>query len=418
MKKIVLLLRSGSFLTRERALLWAGGLIVGLVLSIVYLGLTAHGLSDYAGRPLGTDFSNVYAAGVAAGAGDASAPFDAARQLEMERRIFGSATPFYGWHYPPFFLLLATPLAKLPYAAALILWQGLSLLFYLGAIKLLLRKSAAPSLAEDRLWLPLALGFTAVFVNLIHGQNGFLTTALFAAGLAVLDERPIIAGISFGLLCYKPQFALVIPLVLAATGRWRVFGAGTITVVILSAMVTVLFGYDIWPAFVQSLHFSRTVVLEQGNTGFHKIQSVFAWVRMWGGSISLAYFVQAAVALSVIAALIRIWRDNLDEAYKKAALCLAALLTTPYLLDYDLMLLAPAIALVAARGKARGFADFEILSLVLLWCVPVVARNFAHATLIPLTVPTMIFSLLLIWRRRNARDRPEVAINAPQIASW
>src|SRR4029079_6729251 len=108
MKNIVLLLRSGSFLTRERALLWAGGLIVGLVLSIVYLGLTAHGLSDYAGRPLGTDFSNVYAAGplgpdfsnvyaavVAAGAGDASAPFDAARQLEMERRIFGSATPFY-----------------------------------------------------------------------------------------------------------------------------------------------------------------------------------------------------------------------------------------------------------------------------------------------------------------------------------
>jgi alpha-1,2-mannosyltransferase len=418
MKNIVLLLRSGSFLTRERALLWATGLIAGLVLSIVYLGLTAHGLSDYAGRPLGTDFSNVYAAGVAAGAGDASAPFDAARQLEMERRIFGSATPFYGWHYPPFFLLLATPLAKLPYAAALILWQGLSLLFYLGAIKLLLRKSAAPSLAEDRLWLPLALGFTAVFVNLIHGQNGFLTTALFAAGLAVLDERPIVAGILFGLLCYKPQFAAVIPLVLAATGRWRVFAAGAATVAVLAGLVTALFGFDIWPAFMQSLHFTRTVVLEQGNTGFHKIQSVFALVRLWGGSISLAYLVQAAVALSVIAALIRIWRDPMDAGYKKAALCLAALLITPYCLDYDLVLLAPAIALLGTCGKARGFSDFEILSLAMLWSVPVVARNVAHASLVPLAVPAMLFCFLLIWRRRNARDRPEVAINAPQIASW
>ena len=418
MTKIVLLLRSGSFLTRERALLWAGGLIVGLILSIVYLGLSAHGLSDYAGRPLGTDFSNVYAAGVAAGAGDASAPFDAARQLEMERRIFGSATPFYGWHYPPFFLLLAAALAKLPYIPALILWQGASLLLYLGAIRLLLRKSAAPSLAKDRLWLSLSLGFTAVFVNLTHGQNGFLTTALFAAGLAVLDERPIMAGILFGLLCYKPQFAAVIPLVLAATGRWRVFAAGAATVAVLAGLVTALFGLDIWPAFIQSLHFTRTVVLEQGNTGFHKMQSAFAWVRMWGGSISLAYLVQAAVALPVIAALITIWRDDVDDAYKKASLCLAALLITPYCLDYDLVLLAPAIALLAASGKARGFSDFEILCLAMLWSVPVIARNVAHVSLLPLAVPTMLFCFLLIWRRRNAQDHPKVAINAPQIASW
>lgn len=416
MKKIVLLLRSGGFLTRERARLWAYALILGVVLSVAYLALTAQGLSDYAGRPLGTDFSNVYAAGMAANRGDAAAPFDAARQLQMERAIFGAATPFYGWHYPPFFLLLATLLAKLPYAAALILWQGGSLLLYLAAMNLLLRNSAAPSLARDRLWLPITLGFTAVFVNLLHGQNGFLTTALFAAGLAVLDKRPILSGILFGLLCYKPQFALVIPLVLAGTGRWRSFAAGAITVAVLAMTVTAQFGVEVWPAFMQSLHFTRTVVLEQGNTGFHKIQSVFAWVRMWGGSISLAYLIQAGIALAVIAALVKIWRDDVDDAYKKASLCLAALLITPYCLDYDLMLLAPVIALLAARGKSRGFADFEILSLVMLWCVPAVARNVAHAVFVPLAVPAMAFCFLLVWR--NARRRRDVAINAAQIASW
>jgi hypothetical protein len=418
MTGILPLLRSGGFLTRERALLWAAGLILGFALSIVFLGLTAHGLSDYAGRPLGTDFSNVYAAGVSAAHGDAAAPFDAARQLEMERMIFGSDTPFYGWHYPPFFLLIATLLAKLPYLAALILWQGISLLLYLAAMKLLLRKSAAPSLANDRMWLPLVLGFTAVFVNLMHGQNGFLTTALFAAGLAWLDERPLLAGLLFGLLCYKPQFAAVIPLVLAVSGRWRCFAAAAATVAVLACVVTILFGYEVWPAFVQSLTFTRVVVLEQGNTGFHKIQSVFAWVRLWGGSVFLAYLIQGAVAVMVIAALLKLWRGSSDDADKKAALCLAAILTTPYCLDYDLMLLAPAIALLAARGKAHGFADFDILCLVLLWCVPIVARNVAHITFIPLAVPAMLFCLLLIWRRANAPEGQGVAINAANVASW
>jgi len=41
------------------------------------------------------------------------------------------------------------------------------------------------------------------------------------------------------------------------------------------------------------------------------------------------------------------------------ALCRAAILAPPYSLDYDRMVLAPAIALVAADGLARGFARWE-----------------------------------------------------------
>ena len=78
------------------------------------LCLTAHGLNDYAGRPLGTDFSNIYAAGVSALQGDAAAAFDIKKQWHNEQAIFGTATPLYGWHYPPFFLLIAAPLAQFP----------------------------------------------------------------------------------------------------------------------------------------------------------------------------------------------------------------------------------------------------------------------------------------------------------------
>ncbi|HKU65586.1 MAG TPA: glycosyltransferase family 87 protein [Rhizomicrobium sp.] len=418
MKKIFLLARTGDFLTRERMMLWAGGLVLGLAFCVLYLAVTAHGLNDYAGRPLGTDFSNVYAAGVAAAHGDPTAPFDPQRQLAAERAIFGPETPFYGWHYPPFFLFVAAALAQLGYIHALIVWQGVSLLLYLGAMSLLLRRSAAPAMMRDRLWLLLTLGFSAVFVNLIHGQNGFLTTALFAAGLAVLDERPFFSGVLFGLLCYKPQFCVLIPILLLATGRWRCFGAAAATVAGLSAAATASFGWQVWPAFLESMTFTRTVVLEQGNTGFHKIQSIFAWVRMWHGPVPLAYGAQIAVAVMVIFALLRIWRASIAIGYKKAALCVAALLITPYCLDYDLMLLAPAIALLAAEGKNRGFFDYEILCLAILWLMPIATRNFAHATSIPLAVPAMLFCFTLIYRRCGARSSRGNAMPVAKIVPW
>ncbi len=418
MKNIALPARNGDFLTRERAFLWAAGLILASILCILYLGVTAQGLNDYSGRPLGTDFSNVYAAGVAVTQGDPTAPFNVQRQLQAERALFGADTPFYGWHYPPVFLFVAGALARLDYVSALLVWQGASLLLYLAAMRLLLCRSAAPAILRDRLWLPLTLGFTAVFVNLIHGQNGFLTAALFAAGLAVLDKRPILAGLLFGLLCYKPQFGLAVPVVLAATGRWKCFAAAAATVLTLAGLATLSFGWQVWPAFLESMTFTRTVVLEQGNTGFHKIQSVFAWARMWKAPVSLAYGAQIAVAAITLFAVIRIWRSSIADGYKKAALCVAALLITPYCLDYDLMLLAPAIALLAAEGKNRGFADSEILCLAILWLMPIAARNIAQATLIPLAVPAMLFSLALIYRRYRAGIRAVVAPQPIKNLSW
>ena len=107
------------------------------------------------------------------------------------------------------------------------------------------------------------------------------------------------AGILFGLLAYKPQFGLLIPLVLIASGRWRVVRLPPpSTVVALALAVTLAFGADVWPAFLASTGFTRTVVLEQGGTGWHKIQSVFSMVRMWGGGVPLAYAVQGAVTVA------------------------------------------------------------------------------------------------------------------------
>ena len=118
MDRVREMLRSGDWLTRERIRLVAVALLLASAAGFLYLVVTAHGGIDRQGRPLGTDFSNVYAAGTYVLDGNADAAFDPPQQFARERAIFGDATQFYGWHYPPFFLFIA---AALGVAA---LWAG------------------------------------------------------------------------------------------------------------------------------------------------------------------------------------------------------------------------------------------------------------------------------------------------------
>jgi alpha-1,2-mannosyltransferase len=393
------MLRSGDWLTRERVRLIAMALLIASVAGFLFLVVTAHGVIDRQGRPLGTDFSNVYAAGTYVLDGNAQAPFDPPQQFAREQAIFGQATQFYGWHYPPFFLFVAAALAWMPYGIALTLWQAVTLGLYLLTIRAIVAPSLRATGRGDALWLLLALAFPAVLINIGHGQNGFLTAALLGGALVVLDRRPIAAGILLGLLVYKPQYGLLIPLVLAVSGRWKCFASAAMTVALLALATTLTFGMGVWHAFLASTEFTRTVVLEQGSTGWYKIQSVFAWARMWGAPIPLAYALQGAAILGVGAALVWLWRSSASYPLKAAALCLATILATPYSFDYDMMVLAPAIAFIAADGFTRNFGPWEKTMLAALWLTPLVARSVAQISLIPLGVPAMLAIFVLILHR-------------------
>jgi alpha-1,2-mannosyltransferase len=402
-------LRSGNWVTRERVRFAAAALLIAFIAALAYLVAMGDGLNDALGRPLGTDFSNVYAAGTLVRDGEPQAPFDPARQYAREQAIFGPATPFYGWHYPPFFLLVAAALATMPYLLALAVWQGATLALYLLALRMIVtdgpdeprREETAHAVMPrpDSLWLLLALAFPAVFINLGHGHNGFLTAALIGVALARLDRRPALAGMLIGLLAYKPQFGLLFPVVLFASARWRVFMSATATLAALAAITTAVFGSSIWEAFLASTGFTRIVVLENGETGWQKIQSVFSAVRMWGGPVPLAYAVQGAVILVLTAAMAWLWRAPVDFALKAAGLIIAALLATPYSLDYDMTALAPAIAFLAVNGMRRGFAPYEKSALAALWIAPLVARSLAQTMLLPVGIIAMTAVLIVVLHR-------------------
>ena len=374
----------------------------------------SDGLIDRNGKPIGTDFASFYAAGSLALEGHAAGIYDMATHYAREQQIFGAATPYYGWLYPPIFLLVAVPLALLPYAVALIVWQGASLALYLAVIAAILAKPRGDDGAIARLWLPVGAAFPAIFVNLGHGQNGFLTAGLLGAALLSLQRRPLLSGILFGLLAYKPQFGLLIPVALLAGGQWRATIAAGLTVVALMAVATLAFGTEIWWAFAASTETSRKVLLEQGDVGFEKLQSVFAAIRMWGGGVPLAYWAQGAASVAAIGGVAWLWRTSADRDLKAALLMIATLLASPHALDYDLTILGPAIAFFVASS----WSTVSAISTSACWRRPGSRRYWraaSPATGIPLGL-IAIAVLYALTMRHAMRDRAAAGNPASVIA--
>ncbi|MEJ0009159.1 MAG: hypothetical protein WDN72_00575 [Alphaproteobacteria bacterium] len=130
-------------------------------------------------------------------------------------------------------------------------------------------------------------------------------------------------------------------------------------------------------------------------------------MRLWGGSVALAYGVQALVALICAVTLVRLWRSDASVEDKGAALVLAAILAAPYSLDYDLVALAPAIALLARRGLRDGFAPYEKTLLALLFLCPMVTRASAQYLYIPLALPLMLALYIHLLRHSRESGNPD-----------
>jgi Glycosyltransferase family 87 len=372
---VTLSLANGSWLTVGRVRRVAAICGVGSVALILWLAITSRGTLDWQGRPLGTDFSDVWAAGKMALDGHAADAWNWNKHFAVQRSLHGPhLTELYAWHYPPPFLLLASTLALLPYVPALLGWQLVTLVPF---VKVMHR------LVTGRDTLLLTLAAPATLLCLTQGQNGFLTALLMTGGLMLLDRRPIAAGLLLGCLIYKPQFGLVLPVVLVIGRHWRAVGGAFVSASILIGTTLALWGWSVWQAFINSLSITRTMVVEHSAAGFFKIMSPFAAVRMWGGSISLAYSVQSVFTAAAIAAVFGISLGSSRTEVRNATVCAAAVVATPYVLDYDLVVLLPALAWLYADGRRHGFRSWDGTIMAVVWMAPLFARGAAQLLYIP-----------------------------------
>ncbi|HZZ89913.1 MAG TPA: glycosyltransferase family 87 protein, partial [Caulobacteraceae bacterium] len=291
----------------------------------------------------------------------------------------------------PIFLLVCLPLALLPYLVALPIW--------LAATGALYWRMARAWLGERFGAMP-AFAFPAVLINVGHGQNAFLSAALFGGGAFWLQRRPILAGLCFGALAYKPHLGLMIPVALAIAGRWKSFVAAGVAVAALAGVSYAVFGLETWRAFLADSSLARSS-LEQGLVGDGKMQSAFAAVRLWGGPLGLAYAVQGAAAAFAAGALFWLHRRVPRGGAEGPAMIVAALIASPFLLDYDLLILAAPLAWMLREGVRTGFLPWEKSLLVAAFVLPAVSRMLATQLALPLA-PFVMAALLLAVLRRGA----------------
>ncbi|MEQ7874569.1 glycosyltransferase family 87 protein [Sphingomonas sp. ASV193] len=394
-------IRDGSWLDEARVRRVAIVMLVVSVATLAFFAVTAHGTLDWKGRPLGTDFSEVYVAGKMTWAGEAARVWDWPTHFAAQRAFHHSpGVDVYGWHYPPPFLLVASLLALLPYIPALLVWQAATL----GPLAV-----AAQRFTGRRDGWLFIVGAPVTLICLTHGHNGFLTALLLGGGLLLLDRKPFLAGLLLGCLVYKPQFALVLPLVVIASRRWAAIPGALLSAGALLGLTLALWGWPVWQAFADSLPLTRHVVIEQGNTGWYKIFSPFSAVRAWGLAVAPAYAVQSAFTLSAAAAATWLaWRGR--PLLRNAATAAAVLIATPYVLDYDYVVLLLAIGFLWKDGEDHGWGAWEKSLLALAWIAPLFARQFAQVTLVPLGLMTACSVLAIAaMRGRHASKSRDVS---------
>nr|WP_245214704.1 glycosyltransferase family 87 protein [Pararoseomonas indoligenes] len=350
---------------------------------------------DPQGKAIGTDFLSFYAASdLALHAGPAEA-YSVAAHAAAQRRIAGAAVDYAAFFYPPVFLLLVLPLATLPYLPALAVWLAATGTGYWCALRPLLPHG----------WGRLAsLAFPAVFLTLGHGQNAFLTTALFAVAACMLDRRPAVAGICIGLLGFKPHLALLAPVVLAAAGRWQAFVAAAASLSALLLASLLLFGAETWRAFLAGVPLARAA-LEMDLIGPAKMVSPFAAARLLGAPVPGAYAVQGVAAVGVAVSAAMLARRRVEGTALVAAIAAGGALTSPFLLDYDLLILAVPLAYVASAAlRAGGFLPWEKTILGAAFLLPLVSRSLASAAGIPVAPLVTVALFVVVLRRALSED--------------
>jgi hypothetical protein len=305
----------------------------------------------------------------------------------------GELETFRPFLYPPLWLLLLLPFAVLAVGKAYALFMALT-----GGFATMVEAPQSWSR-----WAAVMTCPAAVWV-VLAGQNTFLSLALLYGGLRLLETRPALAGVLLGLLAYKPQIWVLVPLALLSAAQWRALLALVATVALFALASLVVLGPELWRSFFEAAREAGSP--QMADTMFAHVYtqmtSVAAAARIAGADPSLAAILQLAASAVAAAAVWFAFRRHAASAARTAVLAAATCLVSPYSLNYDLLLVMPAAAALFVQAAARGFRPGERLLYLALWLVPTVGivANRAGVPVMPLVV--LLFGVAAVARLADA----------------
>jgi hypothetical protein len=282
--------------------------------------------------------------------------------------------------YPPWYALSTFYLGYLPARAAATLWFELNLIMLFLSVWLLTDEWPG---RQRLLAFPLALCFLPVLGALTVGQYDFpvlLGTSLLT--YSVRRENIALAVSGLVLLTFKPHVGA---LVLAGTIGWLLyhkwkFLRRLLRPLVTTATILLAAGFLADPAWI--VRYPRMLVNYQseGNvSGCSECASLPVWLSRWfvDGSLGTAAWIAMALLILLIVFLYLIRRSLTSHELLLSAALLVTLLASPYLYNYDFLLLLVPFAILITKSS-------PVQKMVILVCY---------------LVPT--FALLLYGREGN-----------------
>lgn len=348
------------------------------------------------GQPLFGDFMAFWSAGRATLEGHVAQVHDRALLWQYQHAIATDARFYAPYNSPPPFLFIACGLALMPYPIAAILFLLTTLAFFLFIARKLLSDARA-------LIFPATAPATLYHFGTV--QAGLLLSGVTGLILHLLDRRPRLAGALISIMVVKPHLAVLWPVFLALSGRWRAFFAAAIATIVFLIAAGLVFGFDTYLRFFESLSNSARLISEQRITT-PAYASLFANLLSNDAPQTLAMGAHAASALVALALAVIVFRRG-DRTHAGAALCAATLLLSPYLFFYDFLILLVGVALL---GPPRNW--LETIAAIFAWGAGLTVA-MGYVMTLPICPAAAWLVLISAWRR--SESAASVPAPAPQM---
>jgi hypothetical protein len=228
------------------------------------------------GLIVGRDFSNMWTSGRLALESNAHRAFDldSFRLALLDKLDMLSLQNF---SYPPHTLFLNAPFAMMPYYLAFAVWSALGLSLFALAARSYLPKGFPA-------WL--AAATPAAGFCVWDGQYGLFLGALWLWVFALVDRRPVRAGILAGIMTIKPHLGLLIAAIL--TRSWKALAAAVMTTLLLVGASAAVFGDGSWSDFILQTTAAQADVLTRQTGDFYFKLMVGSYTAFGKGALGVA----------------------------------------------------------------------------------------------------------------------------------
>lgn len=352
----------------------------------------------------GVDYACFYTTGKMVSGGEIAQIYNLRAHHAALEEMLGSVDFFLEWVYPPSFLLIVAPLSYLPYPGSLAVWLFISFIPAALAVYLLA--------GRNKLALLLLFMYPGSFLNIRWGQNGFLTAGLVAFGVYFVETNPLLAGLAFGLLTFKPQMAVIPFFLLLVLKKWKVLGWSFVFALALAALSALVFGVQTWVDFFTTSFYNAAILGDCTEGAIWGIPTFSTTLRCIGISGWMYYALLLLVATAAIFSCVRVWKQTQHTTLRLLSLVLCVFLSLPYVSLYDFAILGIPITLLFLEWRKNLGASFHPLMLGLLWLLPLISLIVFLLIKIQICPFLMMAYMLAIVRKAETQS---IAQTVPQI---